>query len=151
MDYKEKAAFTFSPVCSLPIPTLPGIFCMGENRGEGGLLWKRKNMEIKSGETKKGQLSKQYLSSKGIKKWMPHSADLCTLMTYHKSRVPVENFHFHLCAGYTHFNILPICKQFQTEWLQVLESRIISDADSMHHLLTTLQIWCYYHILSISI
>ena len=30
------------------------------------------------------------------------------IMTYHKLRIPVVNFHFHLCACYTLFNIVPV-------------------------------------------
>ena len=30
------------------------------------------------------------------------------IMTYHKLRIPVGNFHFHLCVRYTLFNILPV-------------------------------------------
>lgn len=57
---------------------------------------------------KKRQLSKQYLESKGIKKYECPIVQIYVYdhaMTYHKFSVPTVNFHFHLCACYAHFFI----------------------------------------------
>ena len=47
MDDKKGTAFTPPlQVLSVPIPSSLKIFCLGENRGEHEVLWKRQNMEI---------------------------------------------------------------------------------------------------------
>lgn len=67
---KKKAinSLHFPPVLSVPVPSTLGIFWTEENTGESELLWKWKKMERKEVSMKKGQLSKQYLESKDIKK-----------------------------------------------------------------------------------